>query len=166
MAGGSTGPNRVLGRIDVSFRELQARFRPKDHIAELRSLLPKKYSPLRPNGDGLQSVYLTEVDRPFAAALYRLIGAEAREVADVANAVGAADRASQRSRSGNNEWRSTSRRIGRSPRRSGKPSSSRVAGRDNSAQTCSRGLDPSGIPHSSPFSKVMRIARCVTRLSS
>ena len=48
-------------KIDVSFRELQSPVRPKDHIAELRSLLPKKYSPLRPNGDGLQSVYRAEV---------------------------------------------------------------------------------------------------------
>jgi hypothetical protein len=31
---------------------------PKSHIGELRGLLPQKYSPLRANGDGLQSVYL------------------------------------------------------------------------------------------------------------
>ena len=52
-------------KIDVNFRELQSRVRPKDHIAEIRSLLPKKYSPLRPTGDSLQSVYPAEVDRPF-----------------------------------------------------------------------------------------------------
>jgi len=37
-------------------------------------------------------VYLAEVGRPFAAALFRLIGAEANKVADVAKEV---DRAEQ-----------------------------------------------------------------------
>jgi putative restriction endonuclease len=91
-------------KVDVSFRELQSRVRPKDHIAELRSLLPKKYSPLRPNGDGLQSVYLAEVDLPFATALERLIGDEARKVADVANAVGATDRVSPAREPTLEEW--------------------------------------------------------------
>ena len=69
-------------KIDVSFRELTNRIHPKSHIGELRGLQPEKYSPLRANGDGLQSVYLVEVGRPFAAALFRLIGGEANEVAD------------------------------------------------------------------------------------
>jgi putative restriction endonuclease len=71
-------------KIDVSFCELDCRIHPKRHIGELRSLLPEMYSPLRANGDGLQSVYLAEVDRPFAAALFRLIDNEAKKVADVA----------------------------------------------------------------------------------
>jgi hypothetical protein len=79
-------------KIDVSFRELNNRIHPKSHIGELRGLLPEKYSPLRANGDGLQSVYLAEVGRPFAAALFRLIGGEANKVADVAKEV---DRAEQ-----------------------------------------------------------------------
>jgi hypothetical protein len=37
----------------VSFRELTNRIHPKSHIG----VLPEKYSPLRANGDGLQSVY-------------------------------------------------------------------------------------------------------------
>ncbi|MEJ0086420.1 MAG: hypothetical protein WDO72_12090 [Pseudomonadota bacterium] len=68
----------------MSFHELDNRIHPKSHISELRGLLPEKYSPLRANGDGLQSVYLAEVGRPFAAALFRLIGGEANKVADVA----------------------------------------------------------------------------------
>src|SRR6186713_1922980 len=79
-------------KIDVIFRELDNRIHPKSHIGELRGLLPEKYSPLRANGDGLQSVYLAEVGRPFAAALFRLIGGEANMVADVAKEV---DRAEQ-----------------------------------------------------------------------
>jgi hypothetical protein len=71
----------------VTFRELTNRIHPKSHIGELRGLLPEKYSPLRANGDGLQSVYLAEVGRPFAAALFRLIGGEANKVADVAKEV-------------------------------------------------------------------------------
>jgi hypothetical protein len=39
---------------------------------------------LLPNGDGLQSVYLTEVNPSFAAALLGLIGAEAQPVVDAA----------------------------------------------------------------------------------
>ena len=64
----------------MRFRELNNRIHPKSHIGELRGLLPVKYSPLRANGDGLQSVYLAEVGRPFAAALFRLIGSEANQV--------------------------------------------------------------------------------------
>ena len=64
-------------KIDVSFREMNNRIHPKSHIGELRGLLPEKYSPLRANGDGLQSVYLAEIGRPSAAALFRLIGGEA-----------------------------------------------------------------------------------------
>ena len=56
-------------KVDVRFRELDNRIHPKSHIGELRGLLPEKHSPLRANGDGLQSVYLAEVGRPFAAVL-------------------------------------------------------------------------------------------------
>jgi hypothetical protein len=56
----------IVWKIDTSFRELNNRIHPKSHIGELRGLLPEKYSPLRANGDGLQSVYLAEVSRPFA----------------------------------------------------------------------------------------------------
>jgi putative restriction endonuclease len=79
-------------KIDVSSRELTNRIHPKSHIGELRGLLPQKYSPLRANGDGLQSVYLAEVARPLTAALFRLIGGEANQVKGVAKEV---DRAEQ-----------------------------------------------------------------------
>jgi putative restriction endonuclease len=71
---------------------LDNRIHPKSHIGELRGLLPEKYSPLRDNGDELQSVYHAEVGRPFAAALFRLIGGEANKVAGVSKEV---DRAEQ-----------------------------------------------------------------------
>ena len=75
----------------MSFRELTTRIHPKSHIGELRGLLPQKYTPLRANGDGLQSVYVTEVGRPFAAALFRLIGGEANRVKDIAKEVDRAE---------------------------------------------------------------------------
>lgn len=43
----------------------------------LRPLLPDRYSPLQPNGNGLQSVYLTPVPEVLAEALIALIGPEA-----------------------------------------------------------------------------------------
>lgn len=91
-------------KVDVTFRELANRIRPKDHIAALRAFLPEKYSPLRPNGDGLQSVYLTEVGSAFAATLFRLIGAEASAVADVAGEVDRAARVSPAPEPTLEEW--------------------------------------------------------------
>ena len=79
-------------RIDVTFRELSNRIHPKSHIVELRTLLPEKYSPLRSNGDGLQSVYLAEIGAAFANALFKLIGSEANQVADAAHHVDKAER--------------------------------------------------------------------------
>lgn len=86
---GSAGSNwgAIGWKVDVDFRPLHRRIRPKDHIGELRGLLPRKYAPLRPTGDGLQNVYLTELDDAFSAALFRLIGPEAGMVADAGRAV-------------------------------------------------------------------------------
>ena len=80
---GSAGPHweNIGWKVKANFIELSNRVRPKDHIGVLRPLLPDRYSPLQPNGDGLQSVYLTELPTPLAEALMGLIG---REVADIA----------------------------------------------------------------------------------
>ena len=90
--GGNWGP--VGWKVEVAFRELANRVRPKDHIVELRALLPAKYSPLRPTGDGLQSVYLTEISATLASALYRLIGNEASQLADAGQVIERPDRLS------------------------------------------------------------------------
>jgi len=63
-------------RVDVGWTPLEQQIRPADHIGEIRPLLPQKYSPLRSNGHGLQSVYLTEIPSPMMQALARLIGYE------------------------------------------------------------------------------------------
>jgi putative restriction endonuclease len=62
--------------VKVRFTELVNKVRPKDHIDLLRPLLLTRYSPLQPNGNGLQSVYLTEVPTPLAEVLMGLIGQE------------------------------------------------------------------------------------------
>jgi len=126
-------------KIDVSFRELTIRIHPKSHIGELRGLLPQKYSPLRANGDGLQSVYLAEVGRPFAAALFRLIGGDANQVKDVAKEVDRAEQLSP-SREPVNDTRSESNRTvaktRRSPTPNAKPLSWRASGRGSFAPMC------------------------------
>ncbi|MCW5654289.1 HNH endonuclease signature motif containing protein [Hydrogenophaga sp.] len=64
-------------RLDVRFHPLHQPIRPATHMAVLAPLLPERYAPLRPNGVGLQSVYLTRLPERLAAALIDLLGAEA-----------------------------------------------------------------------------------------
>ncbi len=74
--------DRIGWRVDVHFHELRlGAIRPSQHMAMLEPLLPVRYAPLRPNGAGLQGVYLTRVDEPLAGMLIDLIGAEARTLA-------------------------------------------------------------------------------------
>ncbi|MCL4776885.1 MAG: HNH endonuclease [Bryobacterales bacterium] len=82
---GSAGLNwHAIGwKVDVRFQELENRMRPKDHMDSLAHYLPERYSPLMPNGNGLQSVYLTEVPTTFAEVIFRLIGPEASVARDV-----------------------------------------------------------------------------------
>jgi putative restriction endonuclease len=83
---GTTGENwSAIGwRVDVAYTVLPAtaRIRPKDMMRRLAPLLPDKYSPLRHNGDGIQSVYLTEVPAPMAGVLLTAIGQLALGIRD------------------------------------------------------------------------------------
>ena len=72
--------DKIGWRIDVRFTELRLPIRPSAHMATLAPLLPDRYAPLRPNGAGLQSVYLTYIPDRLAAALVDLLGAEARDL--------------------------------------------------------------------------------------
>jgi putative restriction endonuclease len=54
------------------------KIRPKDHMTVLRTVLPPRYSPLQTNGNGIQSIYLTELSQDFAEVLGGLIGEEVR----------------------------------------------------------------------------------------
>jgi hypothetical protein len=104
-------------KVDVSFREITNRIRLKDHIEEIRSVLPEKYSPLRSSGDGLQSVYLTGVSSALAAVIFRLIGREANEVADVGRTVHRAQQISPAPEPTLDEWEGKLERAIRSDRR-------------------------------------------------
>src|SRR5208283_2651758 len=86
---GSAGQNweNIGWKVKVNFTELANKVRPKDHIEVLRPLLPERYSPLQPNGNGLQSVYLTQLPTPLAEVLIGLIGHEVAPLALAARAV-------------------------------------------------------------------------------
>ena len=72
--------NRIGWKVPVHWTVLDTRIRPSLHMATIAPLLPNKYSPLRANGHGLQSVYLAEVPRPMAFELGRLIGPPVNEL--------------------------------------------------------------------------------------
>lgn len=86
---GKAGQNweNIGWKVKVQFTELANKVRPKDHILLLRPLLPERYSPLQPNGNGLQSVYLTELPSKLAEVLIGLIGREVAPIALAARAV-------------------------------------------------------------------------------
>ncbi len=69
-------------RVRVTFVSLLNKIRPKDHIDLLRGLLPSRYSPLQDSGNGIQSVYLTEVPNALAEVLIGVIGKEAAVMND------------------------------------------------------------------------------------
>jgi hypothetical protein len=77
---GSTGQNweNIGWRVNVSFVSLINKIRPKDHMMVLTSVLPSRYSPLQKNGNGIQSIYLTELSQDFSEVLGGLIGEEVR----------------------------------------------------------------------------------------
>jgi hypothetical protein len=76
---GAVGLNwEAIGwRVRINFVPLLNKIRPKDHIDVLRRVLPPRYSPLQDSGNGIQSVYLTEVPVLLAEVLIGLIGEEA-----------------------------------------------------------------------------------------
>jgi putative restriction endonuclease len=86
---GNAGQNweNIGWKVKVNFTELANKVRPKDHIEVLRPLLPDRYSPLQPNGNGLQGIYLTEVPTTLAEVLIGLIGEEIGPIALVARDV-------------------------------------------------------------------------------
>ena len=81
---GSAGQNweNVGWRVNVSFVPLLNKIRPKDHMEVLRAVLPNRYSPLQANGNGIQSIYLTELSLNFTEVLSGLIGNEVRPLVE------------------------------------------------------------------------------------
>lgn len=86
---GSAGQNweQIGWKVKVRFTQLLHQIRPKDHMDVLRPLLPQRYSPLQPSGNGLQSVYLTELPLVMAEVLIGLIGDEAPPLVAAASSV-------------------------------------------------------------------------------
>ena len=86
---GNAGANwsQIGWRVGVRWQRLANSVRPKDHIDRLRPDLASRYAPLTPEGNGLQSVYLTAVSTALASTLFSLIGPEATRVADVGHEV-------------------------------------------------------------------------------
>jgi hypothetical protein len=103
---GSAGMNwsRIGWRVSVRWRRLDNAIRPKDHIARLRSDLARKYAPLTLDGNGLQSVYLTQVSAGFASTLFALIGREANSVADAGHEISKVERESPAPERDIEEW--------------------------------------------------------------
>ena len=63
--------------VNVDYRSVRNKIRPKDHIDEIQPYLPDKYSPLQKTGDGNQGVYLAHIGKELAGKLIELIGDEA-----------------------------------------------------------------------------------------
>jgi putative restriction endonuclease len=103
---GTAGMNwsQIGWRVSVRWRRLANAIRPKDHIARLRPDLATKYAPLTPDGNGLQSVYLTQVSTGLASTLFALIGREATSVADVGHEISKIERDSPAPERDIEEW--------------------------------------------------------------
>ena len=99
-----TNWSQIGWRVGVRWQRLSNSLRPKDHIGRLRRHLASKYAPLTPEGNGLQSVYLTEISPELADALFELIGAEAQRVADVGQEVSRVERESPAPERDIEEW--------------------------------------------------------------
>jgi putative restriction endonuclease len=103
---GTAGTNwsQIGWRVGVRWQRLTNTIRPKDHIARLRPDLASRYAPLTPEGNGLQSVYLTQVSAGLASALFSLIGNEASSVADVGPEISKIERDSPAPERDIEEW--------------------------------------------------------------
>lgn len=71
-------------RVDVRFSKLVTPIRPATHINLLKPYLAEKYAPLRSNGHGQQSTYLTQLSDSLGSLLVDLIGTEGRMIVQAA----------------------------------------------------------------------------------
>ncbi|MEZ5597124.1 MAG: HNH endonuclease [Pseudomonadales bacterium] len=83
---GAAGPNwnQIGWRIDVHYIDPGTQVRPANHMDVLGPHLPDRYSPLRPNGGGLQNIYLAPVSDGLMRAIARLVGPVLRDLLDQA----------------------------------------------------------------------------------
>lgn len=82
---GETGAHwQLIGwRVDVAFRRLQTPIYPRDHMDRIGPLLPERYSPLQLNGNGMQRMYLTSLQKALGEEIARLIGREASTIIEM-----------------------------------------------------------------------------------
>lgn len=71
-------------RVEVNFSKLTAPIKPATHIDLLRPYLAEKYAPLRSNGYGQQSTYLTQLSDSLGRLLVDLVGTEGRMIVQAA----------------------------------------------------------------------------------
>jgi len=71
-------------RVEVRFSKLVTPIRPAAHINLLRPHLAGKYAPLRSNGHGQQSTYLTQLSDRLGSLLVDLVGTEGRMIIQAA----------------------------------------------------------------------------------
>ena len=147
-----------LGRCRLARRRAVARAaepdQAEDHMEVLRRYLPAKYSPLQADGQGLQSVYLTELPaRAWRMRWFTLMGREAARTTRRHRTIAGCrtlpirESPAQAQADGKRIWparseqdtRSRSRRSGRSFSRGAGRASSASASRGSSAPAGSRG---------------------------
>ena len=63
--------------VNVDYRPVRNKIRPKDYIEQIRPYLPDRYSPLQKTGDGNQGVYLAHINEDLGSKLLELIGEDA-----------------------------------------------------------------------------------------
>jgi hypothetical protein len=68
-----SGPGDDGWLVPVRFVALTEPLRPKDHMAEIKPLLPRRQSPLRASGEANQDVCLAELPTPMIGLLRRLL---------------------------------------------------------------------------------------------
>jgi hypothetical protein len=155
---GTAGTNwsQIGWRVGVRWQRLSNSVRPKDHIARLRPDLGDKYAPLTPDGNGLQSVYLTQISAGFASTLFALT--EPRRIAwpmwaaRFVRSSAIRPRPSGTSKNGNDAWRLTSTATTPCQRPRRRHWCRRVAGRVDSGAMSARLSEPAGSPGSSAWS--------------
>ena len=64
-------------RVDVGFLPAVRTIRPRDMLGEIGQLIGMKHSPLGPDGNGRQAVYLAAISDVLASSIRRAVGIEA-----------------------------------------------------------------------------------------
>lgn len=59
--------------VKVNWTLLEHPFKPKQHIDEIKDILPSKYSPIQKNGNGNQGIYLANISEELSDKLIDLI---------------------------------------------------------------------------------------------